>query len=336
MKNIKLQYVDDTSLCISRKRYGRGFRFYREDGTPVTSSPLLKRLRKLIIPPMWSDVQVCKWDDGHIQAIGRDLKGRKQYIYHSEWERQRQQEKFKKMYDFGQALPAMRLQTQADINIKEWRKAKVLALLINILDETGIRIGNSQYAHRNETYGLTTLRRKHLEVLDDKILFDYKGKSNKHREVVIEDDQLIKLIKASAELPGYELFRYKVGSSKYESIDSDDVNAYIRSVMGEQFSSKDFRTWVASRYAVELYPQAIAQKESAPRKKFSNILIRLVADELGNTPTVCKSYYIHPAILQLIDKQELPMLINDVEDDYHVLQASMLYKSEAIVMECIR
>lgn len=330
-KKVQLKHVDDSSMNIYRKRYGNGYRYYNQDDQLIKDKSLLKRLRTLIIPPMWSDVQVCRWNDGHIQAIGRDLKGRKQYIYHSEWERLRQEEKFAKMIDFGNALPTMRKQVLSDIQNKIWNKEKVLALMILILDDTGIRIGNQQYAERNGTYGLTTLRRKHMDIEDDVLSFEYKGKSNKTRNVEIEDEDLIKMIKRSAELPGYEIFRYRIGASEWENVDSDDVNTYIRKYMGDDYSSKDFRTWVASRLAMEMYPQALNVKSQAPRKKFSNILLRLVADELGNTPTVCKSYYVHPLIMQKIEKQKLPICETG---DYSLFE-SKLSHSERMVLDVI-
>lgn len=310
---------DDDSFCFSRRKYGKGFSFFDENNARITNKKLLKRLRALVIPPMWSEVLICRWTDGHVQATGRDLKGRKQYIYHSKYERIRQEKKFAKMKKFGAALPQIREKCYADIAEKNWGKDMMLALLVLILDETGIRIGNRQYARRNGTIGLTTMRRKHMEIEDDTLIFHYKGKSNQEREVEINDDELVKFIKKSAELPGYEIFRYKNRNGDWENVDSDEVNDYIRKNMGEKFSGKDFRTWAANRLSVEYYPQALEKKQAAPRKKFSNILIRAVAEELGNTPAVCKDYYVHPKILQRIDNQSLPKVsdaqesINDYE-----------------------
>jgi len=329
--NKKIKYIDNTDLCVVRKKYGRGYQYYDETGDKITDRKILRRLKKLIIPPMWDKVMICKWPDGHIQATGRDLKGRKQYIYHSEWERQRQAEKFAKMKSFGEVLPRLRKKCLAGISIKKWQKSKVLALMLLILDETGIRIGNEQYAKKNQTYGLTTMRRRHLDIDQSGLTFEYTGKSNKIRTVAIDDLDLVKFIRKSAELPGYEIFRYRDENGDWQNIDSDEVNEYIKASMGEEFSSKDFRTWVASRLAVEYYPQALAQKENAPRKKFTNILIRLVADELGNTPSVCKNYYVHPKILQLIDKKELPMLEDYTDGKYDY----SLSAAEKIVLEVI-
>lgn len=294
-------------MTISRKKWGNGFRYVNSDGKFIANKSLLKRLKKLVIPPMWTDVQICKFDDGHIQATGRDLKGRKQYIYHSQWEKQRQQEKFLRLKTFGKLLPEVRKICHSKIKVPGWGKDKVLSLVLLILDETGIRIGNRQYTRRNETYGLTTLRRKHLTVENGEATFNFVGKRSKEREVTFDDDELVKLIRKNAAMPGYEIFKYKDGASLID-VDSSDVNAYIHELCGDEVSSKDFRTWVATRYAVELYPSALKLKEEAPRKKFTNILIRQVADELGNTPTICRDYYVHPTILNLVEQKKLPVI----------------------------
>ncbi len=315
MDKITLKHIDDDSLCIHRKRYGRGYQFFDESQQKITDTKLLKRLKALVIPPMWDEVHICKWSDGHIQATGRDAKGRKQYIYHEEWERQRQQEKFDRMLDFGGDLPAMREVAIADMNRSTWCKEKVLALMVLLLDDTGLRIGNRQYTQRNGTYGLSTLRRRHLDMSDDDALqIEFIGKKSKKRSVEIDNDRLIQEIQACAELPGYELFRYRDGSSFVE-VDSSDVNKYIHHHMGEQYSSKDFRTWVASRMCIAHFPSAVAQKSKKPRSKLLNILLRYVADELGNTPTVCKSYYIHPVLLERVESRDLPMDITPDTSD---------------------
>jgi DNA topoisomerase I len=305
-KNL-IEHVDETSLCIQRKKRGRGFMFFDQKGNKIKDKKQLSRLRKLVIPPMWKEVMICNFEDGHIQAIGRDAKGRKQYIYHDSWERKRQEEKFARMLQFGAKLPKLRKKAHQDLQQTTWTKNKVLALMVEILDESGIRIGNEQYVKSNQTYGLSTLRRKHLQLQDGILTFQFKGKSQKEREVSISDKFLIKHIKQVAELPGYELFRYKGEDGKMCDIDSHDVNEYIAHVIGEQFSSKDFRTWVGSRLAIALFPEAIQVKKAEKRKKLDNILIRMVADELGNTPTVCRGYYVHPMILQKMEANEIPL-----------------------------
>lgn len=304
---VKVREIDDSALGISRRKVGKGYAFFDEDGNKITDKPTLRRLRKLVIPPMWSDVLICRFDDGHIQAIGRDTKGRKQYIYHSVYERLKQEEKHKKMVDFSHALPKIRKRAYKDLKSLTWQKKKLLALIILILDQYGIRIGNKEYRKRNDTYGLTTLRRKHMAFDEEEVVFSFKGKSNKNREVHIDDEELIPFIMEAADLPGYELFRYEDGSGHFHDVDSDDVNTYIHKFMGADFSSKDFRTWAANRVAIECYPEALKDQKRGSRKKFSNIVIKMVAVELGNTPTVCRSYYVHPAIFDKIDKKAVPV-----------------------------
>ena len=302
----EIKHVGDEAMSIHKRKRGKGYQYFDEEGNKITDTVLLSRFRRLIIPPMWSDVYICKWDDGHIQDIGRDAKGRKQYIYHSTFEKAKQEEKFAKMKSFGKALSKFRQKILEDIDTKEWSKDKILALIVLLLDETGIRIGNKQYANQNGTFGLTTLRRKHITFEKNHVVFEYKGKSNQMRHIEVDDMQLAKLIKKSSELPGYEIFRYKDDDGNFQAIDSEDVNEYIRTHMGKGFSSKDFRTWVASRLAVELYPHALEAIGDTKKRKFSNTLIRMVADELGNTPTVCRSYYVHPNIMQKIESKSLP------------------------------
>ncbi len=302
----KVREIDDSAMCISRKKRGKGYSFYGEDGNLIKDKKVLKRLRGLVIPPMWQDVMVCRFDDGHIQAIGRDAKNRKQYIYHSVYEKQQQEAKFKKMLDFSELLPRIRKKAHKDLHAKGWGKDKLVALIILILDEYGIRIGNKEYKKQNESYGLTTLRRKHLSIEDDELLLSFVGKSHQEQEVHIDDESLVPFIKEVANLPGYEIFRYRDDQKNFHDVDSDDVNEYITEYMGSDFSSKDFRTWSANRLAVECYPLALEELEDGSRKKFSNIVIKMVAAELGNTPTVCRDYYVHPALFRSIDEKTLP------------------------------
>lgn len=303
----KVREIDDTAMSISRKKRGKGYSFYDENGKLISDKTILKRLNNLVIPPMWTDVFICRFDDGHIQAIGRDAKGRKQYIYHSVYEKLRQEEKFKKMLDFSKRLPKIRRRAHTDLQRKGWMRKKIVALIVLLLDEYGVRIGNKEYKKRNDSYGLTTLRRKHLTIEDDELVFSFKGKSGQEQEVHIDDEQLVPFITEAASQPGYEIFRYQDESGGFNDVDSDDVNTYIAKYMGDDFSSKDFRTWAANRLAVEFYPLALADQKEGSRKKFSNIVIKMVASELGNTPSVCRNYYVHPAIFNEIDKKGIPV-----------------------------
>ncbi len=298
--------ADQEGLCIRRKRRGKGFQYLDEMGNTITDSEEVTRIRQLVIPPMWTMVRICKCPKGHIQATGRDAKGRKQYIYHSAWERKRQEEKFARLAEFGSQLNKLRKKAQRDLRQAGWPKAKVLALMVEILDETGIRIGNRCYSKSNQSYGLSTLRRKHVRVDGADFVLSFKGKSHQQRTVTIEDQELITYIKQVAELPGHELFRFRDQKGRRRIIDSGDVNHYIAAGMGGPFTSKDFRTWVGSRLAIEYWPEAHRQTQLNPRKKLDATLVRMVADQLGNTPSVCRTYYVHPEILKRIENKEMP------------------------------
>lgn len=277
---------------------------------------------------MWSDVRICSVEHGHIQAIGRDKKGRKQYVYHEKWSEKKQREKFAKLTDFGQQLPHLRQVCSEYLSQTRWTKEKVLSLAVMILDEFGIRIGNKQYTEKNQTYGLTTLRRKHLDLHEDDLVIEYTGKSNKEQIVRVDDEELIRLIRACAELPGYEIFRYKDEHGQYSAIDSQDVNEFIQKVLGDQFSSKDFRTWVANRLLVEYYPEATQIKKKYPRRKFEPIIVKLVAQELGHKPAICKKYYIHDSLLKAAVNHCLPV----VKDFAHDKEPYGLSAEEKVIL----
>lgn len=301
-----VHYIEQDSMTIKRVKYGRGFRYLQNSGIPIRNKKILKRVKNLVIPPMWSEVNICAYEDGHLQATGRDKKGRKQYIYHEQWSKMRQEAKFAKLKTFAANLPKARQKCLSDIESNKWTRNKVLATLVLVLDDCGIRIGNQQYTDRNETYGLTTLRRKHLTINEDGGLeFDFIGKKSKERHLELYDTDLISLVKQSADLPGYEIFRYKDHSGSFHNVDSDMVNDYIHELFGPDYSAKDFRTWVGCRLAIEHYDEARRLKQENPRRKFTNILLRLVSSELGNTPSVAKDYYVHPAILQAAEDETI-------------------------------
>lgn len=324
-----LIHVDDDSPGWTRVRYGRGFSYRDESGRCIKDRKIRRRLQSLGIPPAWTQVWICPQDNGYLQVTGRDEKGRKQYIYHPDWVSLRQRHKFAKMQTFAERLPAIRQRVASDLEHRNWDRQRVLALAVAVLDETGIRIGNRQYAARNGTYGLTTLRRKHLDVDRKGIHFSYKGKSGKYRQVDIENRQLGKLIKAINELPGYEVFRYRGEDGRRHPIDSADVNEYIRDIAGEEFSSKDFRTWAATAAAVEFYPLACEDIQEHPRRKLENAVVKRVANHIGNTMAVCRQYYIHPAVLEAISAEELPAL------DTVTAAELARFEQELAVAECL-
>lgn len=295
------------SLLITRKRWGRGFFYLDSQGEKIRDKAVLRRIKALTIPPMWEEVKICATGLGKIQAVGRDNRGRKQYIYHERWQARRQHEKFARLRHFGEQLPVLRAHALEMLQRPGWPREKVLALMVLTLDETGIRIGNRQYLDANETYGLSTLRRRHLDQEGEAITFHFKGKSHQERVVTIEDALLVRFIRRVAEQPGYEIFRYREGG-RWHTVDSDEINAYIHEKMGAAFSSKYFRTWVANRLLVEQHAEAMKQKAAHPRRSRKRLMVGLVARQLGNTLAVCENHYLHPVVLkEAIAAKTLPL-----------------------------
>lgn len=293
-----LVYVNDTEPGITRKKWGRGFIYRDDNGVKIKDEVTINRIKDLVIPPVWQDVWICPTANGHLQCTGLDLKNRKQYIYHPDWVEYNQKNKFSRLKVFGKKLPIIRREIEKDLEQKKWTKTKVLALVVHILDEYYLRIGNQYYTDKNDTYGLTTLRRKHIDETTDGVKLSYKAKSNKQRELTIDDELLSDLIKEMSELPGYEVFRYKEGYRNWTSIDSHDVNEYIKELVSEDFTAKDFRTWGGTKLAVELYPKAKEEVAQNKRLQLEPTLVKLVASRLGNTVATCREYYIHPKVLE--------------------------------------
>lgn len=306
-RQIDLKYITDEAEGWKRRRHGRGFSYCREGGDKITQPDLIERLRSLGIPPAWKDVWICPDPQGHLQATGRDEKGRKQYIYHPDWMAFQQTTKFQRMVRFAELLPEVRRRLARDLRRRQWDRVRVLAVAVSVLDECGIRIGNRQYATSNGTYGLTTLRRKHMDIDQNGLRFSYTGKSGQQQEVDIHDPRLARLVQQLAQLPGYEIFRYRDENGKMQVLDSSEVNAYIQDIIGEDFSSKDFRTWNATAAAVEYYEDALEEIAENPRRKLEKALVDHVARFIGNTPAVCRKYYIHPAILRHVEEETMPL-----------------------------
>lgn len=290
-----LVYVSDAEPGITRRRRGTGFSYHYPDGSLVTGAER-ERIEALAIPPAWEDVWICPLPEGHLQATGRDDAGRKQYRYHPEWQRARNEAKFDRLVAFGEALPLLRSRVEADLNRRTLDREKVLALAVRLLDEMLIRIGNPEYAEGG-SYGLTTLRDRHVDFEGDVVRFSFVGKSGKEHELTLEDRRLARLVKACRDIPGYTLFQYYTDSGK-DAIDSGDVNAYLRETTGEAFSAKDFRTWGGTVLAA----RALGARGGASDPDEADAHVREVCQEvseaLGNTVAVCRSYYIHPYVLE--------------------------------------
>ncbi len=294
-----LVFFSDENPGFTRKKWGRGFRYFDAGKKPLKKSAHLERIKSLVIPPAWQKVWISPKDNGHLQCTGTDQKNRKQYIYHADWMAYRQEEKFNKLKQFGSCLAHIREEYNRELRRRKWTKQKVLALILYLLDNHYFRIGNKQYAS-NGTYGLTTLRRKHVQEKGKHLSLQYTAKSGKARNVMIDDKKIARLIREISELPGYEVFRYLNEDNNWEAVDSSDVNDYLYELAGERFTAKNFRTWGASRLAVEKYAEAVEMVLEHPNRKFDTTLVRIVANELGNTLSVCREYYIHPEVLAFL------------------------------------
>lgn len=296
LEKLDLVYVNEQKLSIQRCREGEGF-VYKKNGRCIKNKNEIKRFNSLVLPPAWENVRIADLTNGHLQAVGTDVKNRKQYRYHPKWNMIRNQTKFYKIAEFGKYLPAIRKKVDEDLEQKEWNKNKVIALVIRLMEETHIRIGNEKYAKDNKSYGLSTLRKRHINIDRNSLRFEFIGKKGKQHTITTRNKQLIKLVSRCEEIPGWEVFKYYDENGERKVLDSHMVNEYLHEISGKHFSAKDFRTWAASLIFFEtLMNIGIAHDEKEIKK---NILtaIDITADALGNTRSVCKNYYVHPLIV---------------------------------------
>lgn len=303
-KTNNIRYISDSGLTWSRKKVGRGYQYTNKSGNPLKPEEI-EKVESLKIPPAWDGVKICPSDDGHIQAIGFDDKGRKQYIYNPDWIAYQQQNKFDGMIRFGEILPKLRRTVYRHMTQEELTRKQILATVVWLLENTFIRIGNKAYEKENESHGLTTLRGKHVRVWGDKIKFSFKGKSGVYHELDISHPRVAKTVKKCIELPGYEIFQYFDEDKNKKTVDSKDVNDYLHTVAGETMSAKDFRTWGGTTIAgTTLYDLGKPSSEDEA-KAFMIHAVEEVAENLGNTVAVCKEYYIHPKIMSLYEEGRL-------------------------------
>jgi DNA topoisomerase I len=291
-----LRHTADHKPGFRRVKRGGGFRYIDARGKPATAQDL-ERIRSLVIPPAWTDVWICPDAKGHLQATGRDVKGRKQYRYHPKWREVRDDTKYGRMLDFGRALPVVRRRTDGDIRRPGLPKLKVLAAVVKLLEKTFIRVGNDEYARDNRSYGLTTMRDSHVKVSGSTVRFLFRGKSGVQHELDLEDRRLAKIVKQCRDLPGQELFQYRDERGAVVDVGSADVNAYLQDVTGQDFTSKDFRTWAGTVLAAKLLRDYEAVDSEAHAKKNIVEAIEEVAKRLGNTRAVCRKCYVHPAVI---------------------------------------
>ncbi|HWF76728.1 MAG TPA: DNA topoisomerase IB [Caulobacteraceae bacterium] len=290
-----LRYVNDQDPGIGRVGQPGRFDYRDADGRQVRDPETLERIRALVIPPAWTSVWISPDPRGHIQAVGRDARGRKQYRYHARWRAVRDAHKYHRMAAFGRALPKLRARVEADVAKRGLPREKVLAAAVRLLEITLIRVGNDEYARANKSFGLTTLRKRHVTLTDAGAVFEFRGKSGKAFQTRFQDRRLARVLRLCEELPGQRLFQYVDADGERRHVDSDDVNEYLREAMGEDFSAKDFRTWAATLAAARALCLESAD-DHAPTRKTITTCVKAVAGLLGNTPAVCRASYIHPSV----------------------------------------
>jgi DNA topoisomerase-1 len=291
-----LRYTADDKPGLHRVKRGRAFRYVNARGKPAKAQDV-KRIRSLVIPPAWKDVWISPDPLGHLQATGRDVRGRKQYRYHPKWREVRDETKYGRLIEFGRALPVIRRRTDGDIRRPGLPKLKVLAAVVKLLEKTFIRVGNDEYARDNRSFGLTTMRDRHVKVSGSSVRFIFRGKSGVEHELDLDDRRLARIVKQCRDLPGQELFQYRNERGAVVDVGSADVNAYLKHVTGEDFTSKDFRTWAGTVLAAKLLRDYEAVDSEARAKKNVVDAIEQVAKRLGNTRAVCRKAYVHPAVI---------------------------------------
>ena len=292
----KLRYVSDKQPGIRRRRDAHGFTYLNPDGSEVTEQDVLARIRGLAIPPAYEDVWICRIANGHLQAVGRDARGRKQYRYHARWRLVRDESKFGKMLVFGRVLPEIRRRVAGDLARPGLPREKVLAAIVRLLEMTLARVGNEEYAKANRSFGLTTLRNRHVRVDGNRLAFDFRGKHGLKHHIDLQDRRLARIVKRCRDIPGQDLFQYLDEDGEPHSVDSEDVNEYLRAISGEEITAKDFRTWAATNLAALALTELEAFDTQAKAKKNVVHAVEAVAKMLGNTPAICRKCYIHPAI----------------------------------------
>ena len=304
-----LTWCSDEHKGLSRRRSGKGFAYLDARGARVTDTATLDRIRALAIPPAWTDVWICPRATGHIQATGRDVKGRKQYRYHADWTAHAAGNKFDRLTAFARALPRLRAQVEADLGKRGMCREKVTATAVRLLEITLIRVGNAQYAKQNRSYGLTTLHKRHLELGSGALTFAFRGKSGVEHEVKVRDRRLATVVRAVRDLPGQQLFKWRAEDGTLCPLTSDDVNAYVREAMGQDFSAKDFRTWAGTVSAARALRDMEPPTSATDAKRKITICVKAVSGLLGNTPTVCRSSYVHPKVFEVFTAGTLADLL---------------------------
>jgi len=331
-----LRYVSDDRPGYTRKSKGDDFEWLDMEGKVIRDEQRLLRLKRLAIPPAWTDVWICPAPNGHIQATGRDARGRKQYLYHERWREVRDENKYDRIISFGKALPKIRRRIARDSKLPGLPRNKVLATVVQLLERTFIRIGNEEYARENKSFGLTTMKDRHVEVKGAKLRFRFRGKSGREHEVDVTDRHIATIVSKLQDLPGQDLFQYVDDDGEIRDITSQDVNEYLREITGEDFSAKDFRTWAGTVLtAIGLNTQEKFETQKQAKSNI-NTAIKAVAKILGNTPAICRKCYVHPAVLEsYLDQKSIDGLKQMTEDALEKEDVN-LRSSEAAVLKFLK
>jgi len=331
-----LRYVTDARPGIRRRKSGKGFTYARADGSKLTELDVLRRIKSLAIPPAWTDVWICPFTDGHLQATGRGTKGRKQYRYHPLFREVRESTKYEHLLEFAEALPAIRDKVREHMALRGLPREKVLATVVHLLETTLIRVGNDDYAKRNNSYGLTTLKTRHVAVNGHEVRFRFTGKSGKQWSLKVTDRRIAKIIRACQELPGQELLQYLDGEGKPQDVTSSDVNEYLKEITGKDTTAKDFRTWAGTVLAAMALNEVKSFDSAAQAKRNLRAAIENVAARLGNTPTICRKCYVHPDVVTSYLDGNLVLEIKRAVDNELRDSLSGLQPEEAAVLGLLR
>ncbi|WP_354124695.1 DNA topoisomerase IB [Bradyrhizobium sp. LA6.10] len=327
-----LRYVSDAVPGYRRKRSGTSFTYYDKEGKRITDPAVVRRIKSIGIPPAYEFVWICPAPNGHIQATGLDARGRKQYRYHPKWREFREQTKYEHIMEFAAAQPALRARVNADLKLEGLPREKVLATIVSLLERTLIRVGNVEYAAKNKSYGLTTMRRKHVDIGRGVLRFDFTGKSKRQWKLQVEDKRIAAIVKCCAEIPGHELFKYLDDDRSSRTIDSGDVNGYIKDITGQDFSAKDFRTWAGTVLAALALSEFKKYDTQAEAKRNIIAAIEKVAKQLGNTPAICRKSYVHPEILSAYMSGDLVEMLDTKIAQNFRLQYAKLTSDEIMVL----
>jgi DNA topoisomerase I len=331
-RRVGLRYVNGTGVGIGRRRVGKGFVYIGCTGRPIRGRASLARIRSLGIPPAWTNVWICPTPNGHLQAVGRDVKGRKQYLYHPKYREFRDRTKFNRMSAFGKALPKIRKTVAKDLSLTGLPKRKVLATVVRLLETTCMRIGNDQYAKENQSFGLTTLRGEHVEIHGPHVEFKFKGKSGQFQDIQLNDERLARIVKKMQDLPGYDLFEYIGDDGKVARVSSGDINSYLREITGDNFTAKDFRTWYGSVLAISALEEIGPAGTATALKKNIVAAVKATAARLGNRPSASRKYYIHPHIFECYSDGTL---LRELNNTNRVASPVALNREEQVFLRLI-